>query len=113
MIIIILLLMVGREGVVCESKMKMKATSMITMDIIMITASHWAVVHREPGWGSSLPVEVLLGADHTHQKSLPTSRILGPILVSYVYEERGTYWLFGLCAASLLATGILTLAAYR
>ena len=79
----------------------------------MITASHWAVVHRAPGWVSSLPVEVLLGADHTHQKSLPTSRILGPILVSYVYEERGTYWLFGLCAASLLATGILTLAAYR
>ena len=78
----------------------------------VITASHWAVVHREPGWGSSLPVEVLLGADQTHQKSLPT-RILGPILVSYVYEERGTYWLFGLCAASLLATGILTLAAYR
>ena len=86
------------------------------MDIIMITASHWAVVHREPGWGSSLPVEVLLGADHAHhhdgEKLLPT-RIIGPILVSYVYEEKGTYWLFGLCAASLLATGILTLAAYR
>ena len=38
---------------------------------------------------------------------------MGPILVSYVYEEKGTYLLFGLCAASLLATGIVTLAAFR
>ena len=41
------------------------------------------------------------------------TRILGPILVSYVYEEKGTYWLFGLCATSLLATGIVTSVAYR
>jgi len=41
------------------------------------------------------------------------ARILGPILVSYVYEVKGTYWLFGLCAASLLVTGIVTLAAFR
>jgi len=41
------------------------------------------------------------------------ARIMGPILVSYVYEEKGTYWLFGLCAASLLSTGCITSAAFR
>ena len=50
--------------------------------------------------------------DTNHTDSLCT-RILGPILVSYVYEVKGTYWLFGLCAASLLVTGIVTLAAFR
>merc|ERR1712083_296079 len=42
-----------------------------------------------------------------------STRIMGPVLVSYVYEEKGTYWLFGLCATSLLATGIVTSVAYR
>ena len=95
------------------------------------------VVHRAPGWVSSLQVAVLPGDHHTddddddgdgdnddddgddgdaddknYADSLRT-RILGPILVSYVYEVKGTYWLFGLCAASLLVTGIVTLAAFR
>merc|ERR1719445_2457343 len=41
------------------------------------------------------------------------ARILGPILGSYVYEDLGTFWLFGLCAGSLLLSAIVTGAAFR
>ena len=100
---------------------------MMLMIMMNITASHWVVVPKAPGWVSSLQVAVLPGAhdgdeddyvddgdddDKNYADPLPT-RILGPILVSYVYEVKGTYWLFGLCAASLLVTGIVTLAAFR
>jgi len=41
------------------------------------------------------------------------ARILGPIFVSYIYEAYGTYWTFGLCAASLLLATIATLFTYK
>jgi len=41
------------------------------------------------------------------------ARILGPIFVSYIYERFGTYWTFGLCAASLGLATIVTLLTYK
>ena len=40
------------------------------------------------------------------------ARICGPIFVSEIYKEFGTYWTFGLCAASIGLATIVTLATY-
>ena len=41
------------------------------------------------------------------------ARICGPIFVSEIYKEFGTYWTFGLCAGSILLATIVTLATYK
>ena len=41
------------------------------------------------------------------------ARVVGPVFVSFIYQEYGTWLLFGLVAASLGASFIITILAYR
>ena len=41
------------------------------------------------------------------------ARVVGPVFVSYIYQEFGTWLLFGIVAASLGLSFLLTLLAYR
>ena len=41
------------------------------------------------------------------------ARILGPIFVSEIYKEFGTYWTYGITALSLALAGIGTLLTYK
>ena len=41
------------------------------------------------------------------------SRILGPLFVSYIYTNFGTYWTMGSMAATLIVSFIVTLFAYN
>ena len=41
------------------------------------------------------------------------SRILGPLFVSYIYTNFGTYWTMGSMAATLIISFVVTLLAYN
>ena len=41
------------------------------------------------------------------------SRVLGPIVVSYVYTNYGTYLVIGLMSASMIIALVLTLVSYK
>ena len=41
------------------------------------------------------------------------SRILGPLFVSYIYTNFGTYWTMGSMAATLIVSLVVTLFAYN
>ena len=41
------------------------------------------------------------------------SRILGPLFVSYIYTNFGTYWTMGSMAATLIVSFVVTLLAYN
>ena len=41
------------------------------------------------------------------------ARILGPIFVSEIYKEYGTYWTYGLCSGSFVLVGLITLLTYN
>lgn len=41
------------------------------------------------------------------------ARVIGPVFVSYIYQEFGTWLLFGIVAASLGFSFIITTLAYR
>ena len=41
------------------------------------------------------------------------ARILGPIFVSEIYKEFGTYWTYGITALSLALAGVGTLLTYK
>lgn len=41
------------------------------------------------------------------------ARVLGPLFVSNIYDEYGTYWTFGSVTGSMLFSAVMTLLAYR
>lgn len=41
------------------------------------------------------------------------ARVVGPVFVSYIYQELGTWYLFGIVASSLGLSFIVTTVAYR